>query len=235
LYFNAGTFLISAKNIDLSGLYSPIVIDISFGAYSASASADESVINKKKPIPITLMTHNFDALRIDKATHKSASSGDSLTLSGGIVVADPTLDLTTEDFTLTWGDSFTETIGATGFTNKKGNYTYKKPQDSLDYISSAVLNLTKGTFKIAIKKAPDLDDQFPVTFGLTFGTFTSTATYPSTTAVINIPPQEPQITASAEFTADPNILITGSAVGAATVEISSNADFHPAIQVTNNI
>lgn len=165
-----------AKNIDLTGLADSLTISIQAGNYLITGSADETVINGSRPIPISLLSGNTDAIRLDKA--KVAKKADSLFLRGGIAT-EQTHDLTATGTSLTiiW-DSQSFTIPNTAFSEKTNNkFTAKYTDPATSELINAIIDLNKCTFKTTIKKATALTDTGTVNLTIQFDSFSETAPY----------------------------------------------------------
>ncbi len=105
------TFSIKTKNLDLTGLESPLRMDMVFGTNILSGEADETIINKTRLIPTRLMRLHEDKLVVSKAAaaHSTSPACDSLYIKGEIAVHNMDLDvnepnLVVEDVNITWGD-----------------------------------------------------------------------------------------------------------------------------------
>ncbi|MBN1766669.1 MAG: hypothetical protein JW860_15550, partial [Sedimentisphaerales bacterium] len=141
---NNDTFAIDAKNIDLSGLGSPLVVEFELGDYTASGIAAETeeeyletdyegttypdAINGTKPIPILFLSGEANALQLSKAPKlkqvDTKEDSDSLSIQGGIAAADDSVNLTNEEVVIEWGD-YSVTIPAGGLVGANGKYKYK--------------------------------------------------------------------------------------------------------------
>lgn len=175
--FVKGTFAIKAKNVDLTGLASPVQLDITMGDYVLSGEAEEDVINSRKTIPTRLMRTYQDTLIVTKAKAKSSDTpfSDSLSVKGDIAVADindEEPNLVAQDVNVIWGDQ-TFTIPTGNFIRKGNSYKCSKiPSDGNDGLVTAKFDLDKCTFTLSVKEANDLnigpDD---VQFGINFADF----------------------------------------------------------------
>jgi hypothetical protein len=152
LDFNSDTFKLSDKEIDLSGLVTPVKLTLTFGAFSVDTIIDDDFFTKKG-IPLCLLTGLEDALTITK---KPKVSDTSLNVSGEIAREDITHDLTADRVIISWGDNFTEVIPAGSFVQKKLDknvFTYKKARDAPGAVTAVTLDFDKCKFKIQIKNA----------------------------------------------------------------------------------
>jgi CHRD domain-containing protein/GLUG motif-containing protein len=172
--FNKNTFTLDAQKVDLSGLRMPFKLTIDFGAYQGTILFSETnaeKVNKGKPLPICLLSAVEDALRADKAKVKTSKKGDSLTAQGGIAAGEISLDLNQETVTIEWGD-FSETLIAGSLVAKKGrNYSYKKPKNGPELMSSLSIDLDKCSFKLTLKEAPELAKEGTVVLKIHSETF----------------------------------------------------------------
>ena len=170
----SGKFSLMATGLDLSGLKSPVRLEISFGSYQGIFTIEEDVINNQnKPIPPQYLQGVEDMLNAEKTTVRTSQGTGvvTVTIQGLISVDETDLDLSVNNATvlITWGD-FNETIPAVAgaITAKNNKFTYKKPNGAnLHYVTNAVFDLQKSTFKITIKKT-DLSNTGAVSFGVQF-------------------------------------------------------------------
>jgi hypothetical protein len=159
--------------IDLTGLRSPLELDIAMGDSTLTGEANETIINKRKLIPTRLMRLYDDTLVVTKAKakHSTRTASDSLSVKGEIAVGNMDLDvdepnLVVEDVNITWGDgdANTQTFTIPGDVNhsfkvsKKGHvYTCKGVDSNVADVTtdqvSAKFDLDKCTFTVSIKKA----------------------------------------------------------------------------------
>ena len=167
------TFSLKAKNLDFTGLSSPVLVDISFGDYVGLAEAAEDTINGKKYIPMTFMRSDTDSLRVDKAKAKKGKkeNSDSLLVQGALAVEFTSIELNNQDVTVTWGDhTFVIPEGSFKEPKKGQKYVCKKiPDQNGNGIINATIDLAKCTFKIIIKKANINSQGNSVDFGIQFG------------------------------------------------------------------
>jgi len=163
-----GTFRISARKIDLSGLTHPVTVEVGIGDFTSQALIGEDLINGRKPLPLLLLSGITDSLYVDRAVVNRA--GDSLTVKGDIAAQTPDIDLNTKDVTFTWAtQSFTI---STGKLTRRGRadsrkYSCRKVSIPQGGTATAVIDFDKGTFKIYIKNSTTLIDQ--PTAGTQFG------------------------------------------------------------------
>ena len=169
LDFRQGKFAITAKNIDLTGLASPLELKFTIGDNELSSQAHETIINgPKTTIPTRLMRMYKDTLVVNKAKakHNSKKASDTLSVTGDIAVKDMDIDtnepnLVTEDVVLTWGDingTPTKTLTIPGnaspalasFKASKKGHVYKcskiHPAEDTNSLVAAQFDLDQCTF-----------------------------------------------------------------------------------------
>ncbi len=178
LDLNKQTFSLTAKNVNLTGLSSPVLLEITIGNYALSGQVAESVINgSKKSIPIRLMRTYSDTLTVKKKKAKAGrkSSTDSLSIKGSVAVelVDST-NLANEELVITWGSqTFTLPQGSmTVISGKK--YKCKKVSATEGGQVSLKIDLDKCTFALTIKNASLDSISGTVTFGMSFADFDET-------------------------------------------------------------
>ncbi len=175
---NKKTFALAAKKINLTGLKDSLTVDISFGDYQATGTADQTIINGKKGIPLILLQGQTDALSIQKA--KVNKKGNALNITGAIALQNPNVDLTTIPVTLSW-DQQDFTLPAGSFTNKKNNKKYITKSIKLKNdgpIIKAMIDIGKGTYKINIKESSNLTNTGSPVWRIRFDSFDQSATIP---------------------------------------------------------
>jgi hypothetical protein len=193
LDFRKGTFSITAKNVDLTGLSCPFQIKFTMGSYELKGNAYETVVNgAKKTIPTRLMRMYDDKLVVTKAKVKNSTkaSSDSLSVKGEVAVEDFTTsepNLYAEDVNIIWIDKDdtnnvqTFKIPAGSFKIPKKGRAYKcskinpeiTPVAEPNTFIAATIDLDKCTFAVSITKA-DVSDEAAtgdVQFGLRFADF----------------------------------------------------------------
>lgn len=195
---NKNTFAITAKNIDLTGLRSPVVVDIEIGDYAGTGTAYDNevlalgntldVINGKKPMPMQLQSGVEDRLRVDKCKFKLGAkpSSDRLTIQGALAVEDISISMGGEDVLVSWGD-YDISLPANDLyaIGSKNAFKYKKPKGSSSSIGAAIFDLEKCTFKIVIKKAHLGSQNNPIDFTIQFADFSKTVTLQLTEKKLN--------------------------------------------------
>ena len=179
LDFRKGTFAITSKNLDLTGLACPLRLEITMGNYTFSGHANEAIVNGPKMlIPTRLMRLYKDTHVVNKAKAKHNSkkaSSDTFSVTGDITVENMNLEtnepnLVTKDVVLTWGDingtpTKTLTLTIPGNANPalasfkvsgKGHvYNCSKVHPAEDPNSSvaAQFDLDQCTFTVSVSKA----------------------------------------------------------------------------------
>ncbi len=166
-----GTFLVSAKNIDLTGLTEPMLVEFSFGSYRGFGSAFEDVINAKKVVPMSFVSGFSDTLILNSVDLKSSRSrgGSRMpawTLKGGITLDESVVNLRDHLVHIKWGDFETTLQGWIMKDHKSGQrFQYKgKKTDQLE-IKTLEFDFQKNSFEIEIHK--NIIQSFPIEFQLT--------------------------------------------------------------------
>jgi hypothetical protein len=179
--FAKRTFAIKAKNIDLTGLTCPLMLEFVLGSSILSDVADEAIVNgPKKLIPIRLMKTYADTLRISKAKskHSTKALSDSFSVSGEIAVediTDPNANLAIQDVNVIWGAQ-TFTIPSGSFAAKTGrSYKCSKVPVDSNGLMTATIDLDKCAYTVSLTKA-NLDPALE--FGLRFADFNEIAELP---------------------------------------------------------
>jgi hypothetical protein len=191
--FSKGKFAITAKNINLTGLASPIAIKLTIGSNELNGHANELIINgPTKTIPTRLMRMYKDTLIVTKTkvTNSTKASSDSLSVTGEIAVKDINAtqpNLNNEQVVITWGDNNdvnnvqTFTIPTNSFKIPKAGHLYTlnkniepnvAPVAEPNAIVSGTIDLDKCTFTLSITKA-DINTvpSGLAKFGIAFGDF----------------------------------------------------------------
>ncbi len=158
----AGKFSLKIKNADLTGLGSPLTLEIAIGSYNGAGSAGENTVNgPKKSIPIQLMSGYKDTLPPPlkiKAKNGKKEFTDSLAVKGGFSLKDEPGPITS--MTLFLGDQpFDLTDGKGAFTYKRDKKTskitsvaYKTKKGETPQIK-AKFDFVKCSYSVSIKKA----------------------------------------------------------------------------------
>ncbi len=167
-----GVFTLYGRNIDLSGLTSPVTLAFAIGDFDVMYELDESILNGAKTMPVEYLLGNTDYLQVRKQVVKTNSkTGLSSAKIYGSFALDETLSSDEQQdlqVTVSWGD-FTETIpvGEDGFKFTKGKYVYKRPKELAEtyFINYAYFDTSKGIFYITISDTT-LQTEVPVVFSL---------------------------------------------------------------------
>ena len=170
LDLDGGTFLLSARNIDLTGLSAPADLEIRFARYLASAQTPDSAV-----IPMQFMAGYADSLRVTFGyitTHR-LTDDESLSLRGLISAQDTSVELADYAVTIAWGYSFSETIGAGSFSRIGTMQVYSNAA-AVGGISLAVFDFDRCTFLVNVNHAELNPSLGTVTFSVQFGDFDQT-------------------------------------------------------------
>ncbi|MCP4707857.1 MAG: hypothetical protein GY869_04465 [Planctomycetes bacterium] len=193
-------FRIEAKQVNLTGLSSPVILELEMGDYYGIGVAGESEndflgmglpdatykdnINGPRKMPINLMLGHNDGLRVEQARVKTIKKDEteSLNVRGSIAVKDRAIDLSQHLMTIRWGQNdFVATIPKGDFTEYKGKFVYSKPIGQTDPtnnpITLAIFDLEKCTFIITVNKAEIASTSGIVPFNISFGVFDQTDNY----------------------------------------------------------
>ena len=196
LDFRKGTFAIAAKNIDLTGLASPIEFKFTLGSNELKGRATETVINGSKTIPTRLMRMYKDTLIVTpgktKVKSSATASSDSLSVTGEIAVEDINTtqpNLHNIPVVITWGDKNdandvqTFTIPINSFKIPTTGHLFKcsniepnvTPVAEPNAKVSGTIDLDKGIFALSITKADINNLSGEAKFGIAFGDFNEVA------------------------------------------------------------
>ncbi|MCP4707089.1 MAG: hypothetical protein GY869_00570 [Planctomycetes bacterium] len=193
-------FSISLKKVDLTGLTSPLMLELHIGDYfgvglaadeyqqylAMGGSGDEDnfqdVINRRRPIPILLMQGYADTLHVKKAKlkHRKKQNVDSLVIQGNLTTdANQKWNaLISEGLTVSWGiDDYTETVEPGKFIRVGGKYLFKNNKNQTQTIQSAIFDKVKCTFKIVIDNTQILSRIGPVDLEISFGDYNQVDKY----------------------------------------------------------
>ena len=175
--FSNHTFTIKAKDINLTGLASPLELRFTMGNYTLSGEADEAVINGRKTIPTRLMRTYQDTLIVTKAKAKASARplSDSLSVKGDIAVIDvDDSNLVEIPLDIIWGDQ-TFTVPAGRFVAGKSGNVFscsKVASEGDDGLVTAKVDFDKCVFSLSVKEANDINiGPDNVQFGLNFDVF----------------------------------------------------------------
>ena len=166
------TFSLTIKNLDLTGLGSPLFTRITIGSYVGIVEASEDSINGKGRLPQIFMRSFADTLRVKGAKIKNGKSTDTLSVSGAITAVDNSVLLSEEDVIITWsGQSFVIPAGTFKEPKKGQKYSVKHFFDQHGNKVTAKIDLLKCTFKITVKKGHFNSQQVKNYFGIRFGNY----------------------------------------------------------------
>ncbi|MBN2375410.1 MAG: hypothetical protein JXD22_03350 [Sedimentisphaerales bacterium] len=168
-----GKFAYTAQNADLTGLKDTVSVTLSLDDFTVSEEVDEDIINgTRKLIPLSLLSGHTDALRVSSA--KVGKKADTLAVKGEIAAAS-SIDLRTEQVTITWGGQ-NFVIPENNFQKKKETaekYTLKKLTLGDDTVADANIDLDKGSFSIKFKSTTIQAVSGTVNFGISLTGFSA--------------------------------------------------------------
>ncbi len=187
-----GAFSLTGKNLDLTGMQSPVAVELDIGNYSGSAvvhdgeasgsGGNPDLINGAKPMPVQFMVGYADTLRVDKCVFVLGTKKpqtDKLTVQGVLAAADPSVDIAALDVTVQWG-AYSVVLPAADLIRlgEKTIFKYVKPKGAASPIAAALFDLEKCIFKIALANADIGSQGNPVDFAIQFGAFHESVTLP---------------------------------------------------------
>lgn len=172
--FDKGTFTLTGKKCDLTGLAAPVSIILIFGDFYGYAFVDESVINKKKLLPVQFLSGYENYLRVDKVVCKRGDDDtvEYLKLQGAIASLD-NIDLVETGLIIHWGSRQCE-IPRENFKKHKtkNKYTAKVSATETDPFRATILiDFDRCKYKFTLKKTSIAYQASPVWFNLEFGSF----------------------------------------------------------------
>ena len=175
LNLDKGKFSLKAKNIDLTGLGSPLSVEIEMGDYYGAGEADEEIVNgPRKSIPIRLMSGYADTLTVDKcAVGPNTTNTTSLLVKGGIALEDE--PDTIGDVVVTLGSQTFTIPGDKFYEARNGAEVCKKAEVLEGGICSAKFDPVKCSFIITIKNTTIESKSGKVDFSISaYGSFKET-------------------------------------------------------------
>ncbi len=187
--FRNKTVVIQASKINLTGLGCPLRLKITLGDFVFSGDADETIVNGKDPIPLSLMGAYKNTLAVSKISVRNSTKPlkDSFSAKGSITVGDINgSNLANSALVITWADGNgasvqTFTIPAHSFKAPKKKHSYKctniRATEAGGGKVSANINMDKCTFTLSVKNTTLSPTSGDVRFGLAFATFDETADY----------------------------------------------------------
>jgi len=162
LNLSRGTFLISAGQIDLTALQSPIQLTIVLGDYHGMGQADEKIINDRKPIPPALMNGFADTLHLDDIK----TNGTTSHIEGRITFENPDPFSNSSQIIIAWG-SRQEIIPTSELLRRANSkmYLYKPNSKDNTGINAAIFDLDRCCFAFITKNIapPSITDNFTIT------------------------------------------------------------------------
>ncbi len=170
---NKNMFNLLAKNVDLTGLASPLYLLVNLGTYTGLGIAGENTINGRKSIPVALLSGYADTLSVTKTRLKNSSTPgkDKLGIKGTFSVADDSS--VTEGLTITWGYQ-TLTVPGSEFDETGTGRLRSIYQPGDGSTIKADFDLNRCVYKIAIKETTLTSTSGSVDFGLEFGSYSET-------------------------------------------------------------
>jgi hypothetical protein len=164
-----GKFSFTAKNVDLSGLSSPVTMRITIGDFAGAAHAGERTVNGlRKPAPTTLMLGVKNTLRINSC--KIARGKDKLSLKAAIAVEDANVNLAETDVAVTL-DSQTFTIPAGSFAASKNKFVCKNADVNEGGLATGTFDANRCSFLLTIKETRITSQSEYVNLGIKFADF----------------------------------------------------------------
>ena len=183
LDFRKGTFAITGKNLNLTGLACPFELKFTMAGNELKGYADETIVNgPKKLIPTRLMRAYKDTLVVNKAKAKYNSRkgfSDTLSVTGDIAVIDTDVNLCNYDVNFVWGNQLFN-VAPGKFKASKTGHLYKCAKDVNDAngspgVVTAQVDIDKATFTLSVNKANAIDandaNTAPIRFGVSFADF----------------------------------------------------------------
>ncbi len=176
--FTNNTFVLKTKKIDLTGLASPIELDLTFDSEELYGEVNDTIINgSRKLIPTRLMRTYQDTLIVTKVKVRDSDNAlsDVLCIKGDIAVEDINdSNLADEEVIITWG-SDTFTIPDANFVVVKNNkYKCSKIATAEGGLVTALIDLDKCIFKVLVKNATLTETSGDVDFGISFASYDET-------------------------------------------------------------
>jgi hypothetical protein len=179
LDFRKGTFAITGKNLNLTGLACPLELKFAMGSYELKGHAGETIVNGTKTlIPTRLMRLYKDTLVVNKAKAKHNIKGfsDTLSVTGDIAVIDTNVNLCNYDVNFVWGNQLFN-VAPGKFKASKTGHLYKCAKDVNDAngapeVVTAQVDIDKATFTLSVSKANAINSTSnPIRFGISFADF----------------------------------------------------------------
>ena len=173
-------FSLTAQNVDLTGLSSPLHLEISMGYYTLAGDINEAIINGKCVlIPTRLMRLYDDALVVTKACAKHGTKplSDSFSAVGFLAVENNDVNLCVEDVNFIWGQQVFN-VPQGSFKVSKTGHLYKcckviaDTNDGNAGTVTASIDIDKAVFTVSVTNADSLDVTSDyIDFGVQFGDF----------------------------------------------------------------
>lgn len=164
-------FSLTIKNLDLTGLSSPLFTRITIGNYIGLAEANEDSINDIGVLPQIFMRAFADTLVVKNAKVKNGRV-DGVTITGTITAIDNSVLLSEEDVTIAWsGQTFIIPAGTFKEPKKGQKYIVKNLTVTNGNKITTIIDLLKCTFRITIKNGAFDTQQITNQFGIKFGNY----------------------------------------------------------------
>ena len=168
--FNAGTFSVMAKKVNLTGLNHPIRFEMATERYFAVGEAE---ILNDKPLPMPFLLGHEDLIRVDHfhmlGNNRSGTFRNKvLVVRGAIATTTYPIDLEGREITVSWGGTSTTIPDGFNGLKQRGNrnlFTYNSGFNSL---SRAVFDLDRATFKVVINDSTLFLNSAPRSFAIEF-------------------------------------------------------------------
>jgi hypothetical protein len=160
-----GTFHLRGQNMDLTGLGSPLSMEIEVGDYWGAGAADEEIVNGRRATPVQFMMGVKDTLRVDnyRVRFGRRPSSDWLMIRGVFTVAEP----------IDENSNFVMVLGNEKFTVARSEFRTRRSREMCNRVDvgngivSAAFDFARCTFVINIRKA-DIAEDGLVDFGINF-------------------------------------------------------------------
>ena len=165
-----GDFKIRAVNVDLSGLSSPVTVELKKDDFEASAEASV------KGSDLIYFNRNWaDTLEVDKVRFRLIGQADnpkdSLQIQGRITLENTSTDLSNASVEINWGDYSVVLPAGSLVDIGRGRLHRWRYSSSRTNINQILFDFDKATFNIKVRNANIGNQYNPVTFNLKFDEF----------------------------------------------------------------
>jgi hypothetical protein len=171
---NKHKFTFQAKKVDLTCLKCPFDLEIQISDYWGKGTADESIVNGKRFIPIQLMSGWEDDLQVHAIKVKAGKkpSTDALTVKGGIAFGNMPNSISSNVVLKVGNQTFTIPAGSFNLSGNSGlKYVCKNAQVLEGGIANATFDFSKCTFVISVKNTTINTKYDQVEMNLTLGSY----------------------------------------------------------------